>query len=987
MSETKLLNFTVHAVASDYLELQIKNLGGAPLDQSLDIEIQLPDDQVDTRIRKSVEAARTSQMPRNMASLTGVVTVGAGLSIWALKEESPKIAAIRALNYLDQNAGTALAVPTKVAADAVFSLRIPLTQQSKPAQVTVAYKYKHGGRKSPWINGSLEFTTAGGGQWEPKVSLTLDQPNSTMLEPAQKVTISWEISDGVSATLRGPLPGGHSQLTLSKDPKSDFWIEKGGLEIYAVGPATYMLDAEVRRAKNQPTVQVIRTLLLDTKSVNQYASLRVRPNRVLPNGQVDIDWAVWGVESVTLRIEERSSVTLTLTEQDANHTYQGTGVWSERAQNHKEDVELIIDNFEPKYGKISVAQWQKTTRPKYTGKPLGLAVAATHMALLTSDGLFIADVGKTDGPSNNPDFHKVTPNTPRDWQALTAFGDGFVALWQTPQYGLQLAHYNSEGKLQGVPIDIPNNFVDLVLRRPGATIDLVALGERVYFVAEARLPGGSLREVYAVRFGAHEGVQHEPLLSQLSEYELLTIAGGLYGLHRSAGQMLRFDHLADRDIEDAWKAASAVNKGGQSLVRTGLLLPVDNLLVVLDPGDFSSPKPVALSNQVNVSDFDFTTQQKNAKEAPQDLVYNPQKDEWTGCGHGLEIKQGAVAAFRGGGSKRLWVLQPDGEMHTLMEATAKLFTPKYVDKFPPAVLPPALNAKRVFQIRNNSEMDLVSMGSGPIFSGLSEVSSTGLVDVEPAPRMTLRRGLAEVFTIRYHKADPQSVKLRYLVPHETQFLDYFLEVTFSGPDLTSVTSVFKRVTEDRAGVVTITPMLDTLVHYAADRPLDDKFLRDWRRNHKGEPDPERPVGIPPAKRLLDRTTKLILVNNSAYELVRSTDNMPFRTYREQKVEYTTPSFSINALPADNYRRLGELRFDINFALPHGIETSSGSLPQQSLLRINADQAKGLEVKLAKRLNPGDPSIEVGYRMNDEEKKLAVSADKGVVYVCQIVSTK
>jgi hypothetical protein len=183
-------------------------------------------------------------------------------------------------------------------------------------------------------------------------------------------------------------------------------------------------------------------------------------------------------------------------------------------------------------------------------------------------------------------------------------------------------------------------------------------------------------------------------------------------------------------------------------------------------------------------------------------------------------------------------------------------------------------------------------------------------------------------------------------------------------------------------VVSITPVFDTRVEYPADRPIDERFLRDWRRNHKGEPDPERPIVIPPAKRFAEQA-KLIIYNISPHDLMRGSETRPLHSYHEIKIDYKISPFSLTGYKPADYHRLGKLQFDINFALPHGIETSSGNFEQKSMIRINPDRSTGLEVKFIKMLAPGDPPVEVSYMFNDEERKATVSTTKDVVYVCQI----
>jgi hypothetical protein len=987
MSETNLLNFKVIGKPSSHLEIEIIN--NQVLNEALLIEIKIPIRLVDPQIRTAREKARISSQPKLMASLAGIVTISGGLSAWVYYTDSDDIVALRIVNYLDQKTGAVLKPPVKIEANTALKLRIPLTQQSSSTQYTLPYVYKHGQGKP--VNDSLAVTPDTG-EWKPEVSFTIDNPNPTMLKPASKVKISWKIKDGVSATLRGPLPGGHSQIPLNSNPTSDFQIKEGSIEIYAVGLAIYLLEAEVKPPRSNQNVHVIRTLILDITSSDQHSYLSVRPKRVLPYGQILVHWAVWGVASARIRIANRRSLKLDLTEQDLTHKYQGTGWWKEQALNINETVKLILENtnFEDLKADIEVAAWQAVTnpKPKYTGKPVGLAVVAPNMALLTSDGLWIGKVGKDDKDLTSPNFRKISTDKPKAWIALSTFKQSFIALQQTNQDGLQLVRYSSDGKPQGEPVNLPD-FIMLILRYPGAVFDLVGFSNRVYVIAERFVPGGSIREALSVSYDDdNQGTWHsERLLSQLQHYRLAAFADALYGLNRDSGHMLRFIVPEDGEIEEAHRAASATN-AHQSLIRTGLLVPLADLLLVLDPESVSPFKSSALFDMVNIWDFVLKnlTSDSNQKKAPQDLVYNPQKDQWEPCGQGLQIKSGAVAAFRGGNDERLWVLQPDGELHTLMEAQPQLFAADYVQlesgmKFPSASLPPALNAKKVFQIRNNSATSLSSMDMGGFDFGLQEVNSASMVDIDPS-RVQLRDGFAQTFEIRYHKTDPTPIRQRFMVYSDTLGPRYFLEVTFSGHDLSSITSVFKRIAADEAGVVSITPVFDTWVQYPADRPVDERFLRDWRRNHKGEPDPERPIVIPPAKRFAERA-KLILYNLSRLDLMKGSDAPPLHSYREMKIDYTTTSFSITGYQPTDYHRLGKLKFDINFALPHGIETSSGNFEQKSMIRINPDQSTGLEVKFIKMLAPGDPPVEVRYMFNGEEQKATVSATKDVVYVCQI----
>jgi len=75
ISETKLLEITGQVAKPGQLEIQVKNISGAPLGEPLLIEIKLPVEWVDERIGAAAGNARTSDSPANMVALEGIVDV------------------------------------------------------------------------------------------------------------------------------------------------------------------------------------------------------------------------------------------------------------------------------------------------------------------------------------------------------------------------------------------------------------------------------------------------------------------------------------------------------------------------------------------------------------------------------------------------------------------------------------------------------------------------------------------------------------------------------------------------------------------------------------------------------------------------------------------------------------------------------------------------------------------------------------------------
>src|SRR4029079_398137 len=125
----------------------------------------------------------------------------------------------------------------------------------------------------------------------------------------------------------------------------------------------------------------------------------------------------------------------------------------------------------------------------------------------------------------------------------------------------------------------------------------------------------------------------------------------------------------------AASAVRIVNGEEKSMIRDGLLVPTGRVLVVLSQTSVPALNSLEEYDLHNVLNYESTS--STDESIPQDLVYNPQKNYWARCGHALDIKKGAVAAFRDGGSPRLWVTQPDGETHTLPVGSENLFVRDY----------------------------------------------------------------------------------------------------------------------------------------------------------------------------------------------------------------------------------------------------------------------------------------------------------------------
>lgn len=917
------LNFSARFVSSGQapaLEVNVKNDDAAQTGPLL-IEFNLFARLVAKEVRDAAKKAGTKEEPvrelRGLEPLGGIVNAPEGWSVWAVSYADESVVVLRILNDTSQKTGKTL-TPTKFDAGATLTLRIPLAQGADAEAFTLSYGYNHTRKKETRFDGSLDLLPAGLGDWEPKVSLTVSHKSPTMIAAGDKVSIKWAIENGVSATLRGPLSGGNNEQALSLDRDSNFWMEEGFIKIMAVGAATYVLDAVVKGHANGPNVQVVRTIHIDIFSADKYSNLVVRPSPVLPNDMVEIDWAVWGVQKATLNVVGRDSLVLELTQQNLSRAYQGTGVYRIYSEDLTEEtVTLVVDTGDPKHKSnqkesINATRWKRYDKPApvFTGRPRGLAVTQGVLALLTTDGLWTAPVGVTGAAQ--PVFSRVQAGG-KAWHALAAFGREFVVLRHTPDDYFVLERYDPKGQRIKSPITLPEDFQTLA-RRGLTSFDLVGFNERVYVVAAGHAPGRWARLAYSVRFEPDDKVSEEPMLSRLNGYLMLSFDGALYAYQRRSGRMLRFDPKTGGGLEAPRRAASAVTNEGKSMFRSGLPISVGNVLVVLDP---AAPPSLEFEPQMGVFGTALNAHvkplrpPKQPNEIPRDFVYNPQKDVWATCGHGLQLEPGAVAAFRGGSSPRLWVIQ-EGETHTLTGAEEELFARDFVNNDPSKELPPALDATRAFTLANESGFDLAPVDDVCRAAGVDGLSTDGVAELLTplAPIPNMRR--MEI-KLSYSLTDTKEVKLR-LIAAKARGLRYLLEVTLSGDRLGSVTTVFKRL--------------------AADGRLDD--VPDTLQQYNVTQITVRPPAALHAKR------SFLILNGTPQELGVSPAVGVDKVQEHAVVElnYTTPDFKIFVTGAE---KAGHLWVTLDYAMPPGIELSPRAETQRKLIRVVTDDARLLDL--------------------------------------------
>lgn len=715
MADTKILTFTMRA-AGGQLEVDISNTSGAALTgNKLLIDIMLPIGLVSEAIATAV------RKPETKTSLAGIVPIATGWSVWTQHAASRDIAQIRIANYLKQDNPSAEVSPAALGADATLTPRIPLRALVDNTSVDIEYKFeqavrggaKDGGRVTVAIAASAEGTKPTPA-WAPDVTLSSDQQNPLAIPFKTVVKMSWSVRNAVSADLIGPLPGGHSSLRLGDAEK--YPLPDGSIEVGVFGPVTYLLNAQVRNPANPsgPMMNVIRSITFDAIRADQYGSFNLTPDRALPHAKIDIDWAVLGVRRAEVRVggNKRSwTLASVLTEQGLSGFRQGAGTLGFRAWDREEGGKVTANRVSMAvYGEngrlgnaiehsVDVIAWEKVEpRPAFTSRPISLASVRKTLMLLTDSGLWIAESGVDDlWQRTRPIFREVLPDplgNPRRRLALTAFGTGFVVLVRTPTDALQFLRLDANGapwkdartNQPVLPVDLPRDLMPGAFRNGPGDIQLISAGPRVYVIFR-RLEGTTVPHAVSVRFEPTAQAVRETALEQLGGVELAYFAGALYALDRSTGAMRRFDSVSDGPLKIGRIAREAVQNpaNGKSTVQDGVVVPVGDVLVVLTPAGIPRFDDTPGVSRLSAERAEASV--ADEAESDQDVVYNPQKNRWATCGHGLDIPPGAVAAFREDEtSPRLWVLFPNQEMYTLPVGSPDLFARDYRDGWPLAKL-------------------------------------------------------------------------------------------------------------------------------------------------------------------------------------------------------------------------------------------------------------------------------------------------------------
>ncbi len=421
--------------------------------------------------------------------------------------------------------------------------------------------------------------------------------------------------------------------------------------------------------------------------------------------------------------------------------------------------------------------------------------------------------------------------------------------------------------------------------------------------------------------------------------------------------MFRFELTKAGTLAPPLQAASAVRKEGgeeKSMIRDGLIVPVGRVLLVLSPTAVPTLDSLEEYDLHNVLNYESMGSAEGG--IPQDLVYNPQKNYWARCGHDLDIKKGAVAAFRDGDSPRLWVVQPDGETHTLPVGSESLFVRDYVLDFPTKPLAPYLNKKRKFTIKCFSAVGPIEEKHRKLHI-VADVTTNGPSDIAPLPA---RPQVQFDVEIGYHEADPDFVKLTFQLarrPQQRTDVDYLLQVRFLGQDLSTAISEILR-----ASIV------------------DGAFKYDQVTTSGRQHSTDSIIEVPRPS-IFDEHLRFVIVNASEQFRIKPDKVLPGGpAYILEEafipINHDTPDFSLKA--DGRIATEGVIGVNLNFAMEHGIEASSSKQRQTKLIRLTTDNAQKLQFLLVKMLMPGDAPLQL-----KGTKQLIEPMSDRPVLVCQL----
>lgn len=567
---------------------------------------------------------------------------------------------------------------------------------------------------------------------EAKVRFSADVATPLTLALGAPVTLSWKIVDCVQATLSGPID--YRQPVLAITPENG--VCAGSKKVLALGPATYQLTAEISgKQGSRISVVVTRTVTLDVRRFDQFANLTLTPPSVLPGGKVLARWYIR-----ELPVDDRREAVLSWTDANGNRRLQRLRASASQTTSGEmsfavpQSASATDTSVRLHYGEETIARsfdierWQPAgASALVTGVLRGLAFAGGKLVLCSEKGLFLADVGagggigpdgsgKTNDPF--PPFARVPLRIGERPEAAGPAANR-QPLQDAPCLAVRAIDADRVAVLAQIDPPVPARpaYAELTLLSPREQvasypvtladdpINTTAAQRRAYqlgmlrgrlFVQVQIGPvdrTGSLNVRSTVKaFSIVEsdmrtgkaGWRTEPALSsaELSQnygWHLVDGFGAdnefLFLINEVTGTTLRFE--ASRDSAKRLVLARASGSPAQlTAAREAVEIQYPT------PAKEMGKEWAAALSAGPVSNVGGVIVALGAG-----LAYNPQTNEWQQGSFGLTGSAGAVAAYRGDGEPRLWLMKANGDRLSLTVESPRLFAADYFENTRAASLP------------------------------------------------------------------------------------------------------------------------------------------------------------------------------------------------------------------------------------------------------------------------------------------------------------
>lgn len=570
---------------------------------------------------------------------------------------------------------------------------------------------------------------------EARVRFGADTEPLTALAMGTPVTLSWNITGCVQATLSGPV----DYREPSQAIRPDGTVCAGSKRVLALGPATYQLTAEITgRGGSRVNVVIKRTLTLDVRKLDQFANLILTPPSVLPGGTVTARWYIR-----ELPADERREAMLAWTDLHGQRRLQR--LRASPGQTVSGEMNFIVPAspgaadavVRLQYGEetieraFAIEPWQPAGRsPVASGALRGMAFAGGRLVLCGENGIFLSRVGAGGGIDGNgvgrtndpfPDFVREPirvsdrPATEAKAEALPPDAHRIqdaaclaVRAFDAERVVAVIAAGNAE---PGTP-----GYAEMTLIAPAvlsATYPATLTDDPI----DTARPQRRDYQIGVLRGRIVVQVQRGPIdratdLNPRSSIRAFSISESDIRTGRAGWRGEPLLGTPELEPQYGWHMVDGFGNDRQSLFLvnevTGALSRYDapiNAALLARARDTGSPALLAQARE----DIDLDDPKRATDIAPHlapllaggplvnvggllvalgaEVSYNPYTDKWQQGAFGDNARVGSVAAYRGDDEPRLWLVNPDGQRSSLPVDSPRLFSADYFESRQLAAIP------------------------------------------------------------------------------------------------------------------------------------------------------------------------------------------------------------------------------------------------------------------------------------------------------------